>query len=407
MATDIVAIVTGAAAEADEPRTGQETVVQSEQVPADVVTTEPQALPAFTVDPGPRWRETTALLQVIPTKNGFKVRGTGGDAPLRAGGRHYGRPRLALGVLADGRHPLGLGVLDVDAAMIEWSRDHYELGQWINGLRARWGDDELQLVIWDDTGFEIPWEMLYLDADPDGGPAEGWLGALVCVSRWTTIRRDGRRPFSDEPKECSGEVAVYLDQDMRGDFAALSPYADEPYDDVHDFLDLLRGQGAGSACLAMVYMACHGTLGDDFSRWRLGGLRWRDLQRPPLAALRRAPSLVFLNACHSGRLVEEAHLGDGVLRGFAAIFLREGAEAVIGTVAEIDTEVASHVAGVIVEELAAGGGKPIAAALRDMRARAVPADPHDAEQLVAFVYRCMYVYYGNPRTSLRLEARQG
>jgi hypothetical protein len=38
-------------------------------------------------------------------------------------------------------------------------------------------------VIWDDAGFNFPWEMLWLDDDPARGLPGGWLGSLVSVAR--------------------------------------------------------------------------------------------------------------------------------------------------------------------------------------------------------------------------------
>ena len=43
--------------------------------------------------------------------------------------------------------------------MLVWSQDEPELIDWLQRLRAAVGDDELRLVIWDTTGFDIPWEL--------------------------------------------------------------------------------------------------------------------------------------------------------------------------------------------------------------------------------------------------------
>ena len=69
------------------------------------------------------------------------------------------------------------------------------MNQWL----ARHGD--LDLVIWDNTGYRIPWELLWLEHPPGetqlpgcklqhpaGGKGD-WLGGVVTVTRWLQIRK--------------------------------------------------------------------------------------------------------------------------------------------------------------------------------------------------------------------------
>ena len=374
-------------------------------VPDGVAQPGASVLPPFAAEPSQQWRESTALLQVQRDGEGLRLRGTNSAIELPwTGGARYGRPQLALGSLTDDEGESAVDPRDIFDLMPEWSRTHDEITDWINDLRTRFGDEDLCLVVWDDTGFEIPWELLWLDSRPAVGLPSGWLGALVSVTRWTTIHRDGRNPYTDEPEDCAGHVVAYLDEAMRGDFQALRPFCGEAFSDVFQFITRLQD---GRGPLSLVYMACHGQHGAKATRLQLGGLHLRDLH-VPLTLISQSHSLVFLNACHSARLIIDPHMNDSLLRGFAESFLRQGAGAVIGTAGKIGTDNARDAARAIIEELTRDDQRPVAVVLRDMRARAaleVPASVTNPRQLLPFLYRFMYVYFGNPCTRLRLDTR--
>ncbi|WP_157252919.1 CHAT domain-containing protein [Nonomuraea typhae] len=373
-------------------------------VPESAVTPVAETLTRFTADPRRRMPGDTARLDVQRDGDGFLVMGAHREILLpRTGNRRYGRPKLGLGALTDDGDS-ALDPREIRYRMREWSRTHDEIGDWINELRGHVGDAGLALVIVDDTGFEIPWELLWLPEDPGGELRPGWMGALIKVARWTTIHRDGRDPSGDEPEDCAGEVVAFLGAGMEGDFAALSRFTERPYQDLPAFLARLRSERGG---LGLVYMACHGRYGTTTSRLELGGLRVRDLQAP-LPAIRDSHSLVFMNACHSARLVNDLDLGDSILRGFAESFLRHGAAAVIGTVGRIGTAYAMKTACSILDELAGDQDRPVSEALRDLRARIdsqTPDEPEDPRELLEFLYAFMYLYFGNPHTRLRLRER--
>jgi hypothetical protein len=387
------------------PTVGRPVTAQQAVVPEGVVQPGAKVLAPFAAEPSRQWRDSTALLQVQRDGERFRVCGTNSMFELPwTGGERYSRPKLALGSLTDDEDENAVDPRDIFDLMPEWSRTHDEITAWINDLRARFGDEDLRIVIWDDTGFEIPWELLWLDPRPTDDLRPGWLGALVSVTRWTTIHRDGRNPYTDEPEECVGHVVAYFDEAMRGDFEALRPFCGESFSDVFDFIARLQiGQGP----LSLVYMACHGQYGAKATRLELGGLHLRDLH-VPLTLIGDSHSFIFLNACHSARLMIDPHLNDAVLRGFAEGFLRQGAGGVIGTAGKVGTDNARDAAQVIIEALARCDQKPVAAVLRDMRAQAaleVPSPVENPRQLLPFLYRFMYIYFGNPCTRLRLEAR--
>jgi hypothetical protein len=340
------------------------------------------------------------VLQVHRDADGFRVSGAHREIELvSTGGSRYRRPEIALGDLVA---PGGEMPADVLWLLREWSRTHDEITDWLNALRAAVGAD-LRLVVWDDTGFEIPWELLWLPAAA-GHPA-GWLGALLPVVRWTTLH--GRSaavasPYDDQPVESHGELVVYLIDEMAADAEVLAPYG-----------PLRRADGPGLLTrltqtdprIGLVYVASHGTAEESTVRRRLGELRLTSLSFDPLPGLSASRSLVVLNACHSGRLFADPRLNDSLLRGFAEAFLRHGASAVIGTTGEVDTVRAGQVAAELLAALAGAGPAHVARALRDVRARiaaATPADTDDQRELLPFLSTFMYVCYGNALTTLRL-----
>lgn len=300
-----------------------------------------------------------------------------------------------------------------------WSRQPPQraLADWLNDLRARHGD-ALHLVVWDDTDFEIPWELLSLDDSPPRtgpGPAGGPepLGALVPVTRWTSSCEQGR-PLLGDGKDCSGGVLSYFDHAMRRDQDAFRHTAHEPYTDPDDFLTALGGADRSPG---LVYMGCHGTHGSDLEHLRLDNLSWYEVAERPLHALAGGRTAVVLNVCHSGRLVRNHDGGEDELRGFCELFLREGAAACVATRGEVSDTAARELLAHLVEHTRRTPGRPLAAMLRDFRARALVALPdpvprtrgrdravdNDGQRRVLhYLYAFMYVYYGHPHTTLRL-----
>lgn len=336
----------------------------------------------------------------------FRIRGQHCDAEhvLRSAER-FGRPHLPLGDLAQKG---GLDPQDLDDLLFEWSRiQPADLVDWLQGLRARIGDTDLRLVIWDSTGFDIPWEAFTLPPDQDRSLPGGPLGAFVAVTR--LIVRPGQGPDrADEEVVAAGAVLSYVDEET-ADLDILERYGRRPLD-AGPLLTLLE---AGDEHVGLVYVGCHGTWSTDVLQLRLGPWKLSKISRSPLSRLKASRSLVFLNACHSGRLLADAVTGGSPARtevfGFAEAFLRQGAGTVIGPTGPVDRRLARRVALAVFEQVAADPDKPVAAALRDARAAVGQGvvgvrDPRE-EDLKAFLYSCMYVCYGSPYT--RLQLREG
>lgn len=354
---------TGAPAPAADAAAGLPSAVDpSSLMPA----TREESLSGEAADLSARWSRDLAVLVVERAGDGFAVHGRHSELGLdRVSGEHYGIPNLKLGdVAVQGGLPPG----EVLSLLVEWSRPHFEITRWVNQLRARVGD-RLHLVVWDDTGSGIPWELLWLKARLDPPVKGGWLGALVAVTRWVTVHDEDwtRAPYTEERSLTRGDVVAYLDDQFSGDatlFAGLTPptaFGDGP--------SLLAGLAQGDD-VGLVYVACHGHTQDTFLRTKLGSLALAQLSQAALGRVAGGRSVVMLNACHSGRLFVDPYLKSGV-HGFCEAFLRHGASCVVGTAGEVRSTVARAVAARLLDEASGTEPLPVSEALRIARAQAV------------------------------------
>ncbi|MGW1885166.1 CHAT domain-containing protein [Streptomyces sp. NPDC001970] len=305
-------------------------------------------------------------------------------------------------------------------AIRHWSRNQRRLADWINTARVVHGDD-LQLVIRDDTGYELPWEALWLPGVPEHDLGQGLLGALVVMSRWLTIH-DLRTDFPESPATIEGRVLGYFSPDMHGDMAVFRDYDHRAHLKVGGFLDALDahpGQATG-----LVYMACHGTYDERLSALSLAGVTWSEFNDRPMALLGGNRSMVCLNACHSGRFVHNLGGGEDALRGFAELFLRKGAGGCIVTAGKVGEREARELIRQLVSAVTAEPWRPVAQSLRAFRARAlrdfgsltdIPRTLHDdgrvdkdgQRRVLRLLYSFMFQFYGHPRSTLALVGRNG
>ncbi len=170
----------------------------------------PDVLDSVAADPTERLPDGLAKLMVQRVRDGennpaYLLTGASGgaDAPPYTGpGPQLPPLRISLGrIRADGAYPS-----QFYRAVGEWSRLQRPLVRWLNGLRDRYGDD-LHLVVWDDTDYEIPWEMLWLRSGRGRrsvarparragarGPVDHHQGtAQVAARRPRALRGPGRR----------------------------------------------------------------------------------------------------------------------------------------------------------------------------------------------------------------------
>ncbi|MGW3411970.1 CHAT domain-containing protein [Streptomyces sp. NPDC000888] len=297
-----------------------------------------------------------------------------------------------------------------------WSGNQEELAHWINRIRARHGD-ALRLLVWDETGYELPWELFWVPKAAQHGLEGGLLGALIRMARWTTVH-DTRQDLPRQKGDCEGRVLGYLHKDMADDGSVFAPYAHHLHLEMTPFLEALDTPVNRTG---LVYMGCHGTYGDSVSHLSLGERTWAEFNAENMHVLRADGSLVCLNACHSGRFVDNSRQGEQALRGFAELFLRKGAGGCIVTSGEVGDPEARILVRRLVREVASHPQSPVTETLRSFRARAVeefgslaaiPNTRNDDGQVdwlgqkrvLRLLHAFMFHYYGHPLTTLRLTA---
>lgn len=329
-------------------------------------------------------------------------------APVKSE-RHGHPPRIALGSLITGR-PGGESPAVSLHRMRGWSRSKQELLDWLTRIRMRHGDD-LRLIIWDDSGFDIPWELLWLAHDRHGDLPGGWLGELVTVSRWTTIH-SAIGPMSYSSGRCEGEVVGYVADEMSADKGLLAGTSPRLADTFRELLAELERPGGR---LALIYVACHGEFAETGFDFTLGDVSVGEIDWRTFTRIEESGGLVFINACHSGRLITDPTYNDATVRGFAEVFLRSGAYGFIGTAGAVLETEARATASRLIQLFLQHPGRPVAAVLREYRrsmamtVQDLPpvADSVSAKSLLPFVNAYMYLFFGGLETTLALHGRSG
>ncbi|MGW5350150.1 CHAT domain-containing protein [Streptomyces sp. NPDC004031] len=400
---------------------------------------ESTGLGSLPADPRRRLPPGMAKLLVQPARtadgrSGYLLTGTADDsAPLSAAGPHLPPTDIRLSRLQQQGSGDGTAAgmpSEVYRAVRHWSQQSRQrpLVAWLTDLRARHGE-ALHLVVWDDTEFEIPWELLTLPpADdpapaavppargPDPAPPGGVpLGAVVPVARWTTTCEEAA-PLLTGPADCAGGVLSYFDADMAGDSEAFRHVAHRPCATRDDFLAALGG--AGDTPTGLVYLGAHGKHGASLENLSLGGLTWYELNEQAMPALAAGGTAVVLNVCHAGRVVANHGGGEDALRGFTELFLRGGATACVAVGGAVDDTIARELLAHLMDHTGRTPERSLALMLRDFRARATDTLPHPLPRarggdgtvdlrgqraVLRFLYPFMYVYYGHPHTTLRLS----
>jgi CHAT domain len=332
--------------------------------------------------------------------------------PYTAPRRHRRPPALDLAERVSARKKTGGETPGYTLHRIRnWSRTKTELMEWLSTLRRNHGE-ALDLIIWDDTDFAIPWELLWL---PKAGASlpEDWLGCAMTVTRWTTIHAVDQSPIRDlsSATRCSGHVLGYVDTtQMRPDLELLDKLNARKKANVRELLDELSRPGDQ---IALVYIGCHGSfsttsfafmLNNEIS---LGEIDSRTFQR-----LVDCGALVFVNACHSARLVDDTEIDDDTLRGFAEVFLRSGAAGFIGATGAVWEMQSRRLASHLLDAIRKDPDTSVARSLRTFRrahaVRDLPPvnDTAAARTLLPFIYTSMYVYFGSPATTIHLTRHE-
>lgn len=370
--------------------------------PANLPSGESASLGTTTIDLRAAYPPGVAVLDVLPLVGDegqrFGLRGycCCDELLWTAPDRHRrpGRIDVAALITRDG----GESPAHTFLRLKNWSSSKIELQRWLSCLRERHGD-ALTLIVRDCTDFGIAWELFWLSG-PDGGD---WLGSAITVTRWVTMPR-ARSTVSRLPlhrARAGGEVVAYVaDGPMRADLEVL-----KELDAVitETFWDLLARMDEPGGPFALVYAACHGRFSGSSLEFLLDdAVSVADVDTARLSRLARFGGLVFLNACHSARLIDDPEYNDATQRGFAEAFLRAGATGFIGTVGVVAEEQAHRYLREIIRLLRERPGTPIAVTIRDLRRRhsvRIPPrsnDPAAARALLPFFHTFMYAYYGGP-----------
>jgi hypothetical protein len=329
-----------------------------------------------------------------------------------------------------------------------WSGEQVLLTDWLNERRNA-HDGQLELVIQDDTGFRVPWELLLVPpSQACGGSAPGRLGALATVTRWLTLPRSKtaratpKKVHNAKPYKARGSVAAYIADGMAHDRSLFDRSVLDPVDPVNSMRDLITWLQTETtdelAALAMVYVACHGEFSDNPDDCVLGGYSLGAAQQLhyDLVRVRERDTLIFLNGCNTGSIATDGlnRLGkgiynDGALRGFAKFFLLCGAAGVLATTGAVGNDAAWRMAADLLDSLKTHPEMSVADAVRRLRAKAaeeitidlllrtgtregMPAEERRLaalanKQLYQLLFPFMYVCYGSPRLQLALTARAG
>ena len=276
------------------------------------------------------------------------------------------------------------------------------------------------LIINDRTTFEIPWEMLELKKND-------YLGASLVTVRWQDITNpedlddvNGLINLEVVEKKCYGKIVAYLNtQDLPSveqEKEILEVFNPTIYDNVRNFFDDLDQVNSE---VSLVFIASHGFFDKDLSQSKLGEEDERqrisvyDLYKYDFNFLKKG-SIVFMNACNSGRLQQNDTLkindtnpttGREYPIGFSTFFLEKGAEGVIGTLCKVDDKYAAKISRNFFQEYQKDPHLSVATILKNLRQKAAneyQGQKSNYENTYLFIFTFMYIYYGNPMAKLEL-----
>jgi hypothetical protein len=348
----------------------------------------------------------TAILHVTP----------GGEGRLRLVGWAGGRADsfLSLDVNAfKWLNPAGCATAEEYSQKLNRNFYDYTLEE-AESVR-KWFEKALRLygegcgvVIVDETGSQIPWEMFKL-----GGGL--YLGAQAIVVRWSEAQyrsNQAAKRFAD-PRYV-GRVSAYVHPDDAKEMAGLAElsqllaqYTTDP--EMLEY-DLLPQEGAGQ--VGLVYL-CYGGLivyGDEEAS--AANLRRfkpynEDVEIRFEAvgdALEPRP-IFFANAPYTGLILRSGQKTCGIARAI----LKQVAASYIGVLAPVERAYAARFAQKLLEEAASASGVKVGEFLRRQRAEAAarvnsklpPQEWKRARRELAYPF--LYVHYGHPNDWLKIS----
>ncbi|MHB8766010.1 MAG: CHAT domain-containing protein, partial [Deferrisomatales bacterium] len=251
----------------------------------------------------------------------------------------------------------------------------------------------------------VPWELMRMtDGERAPGIAAELLAIRHCVGRWLAGESSAMRQriavdsvaVSASSFEGGASVGAKLPWAASERQLLVDGYGAAPVPLVSDaLLDFLEG-GAAQA----VHLACHGKMSITDPDASVLVMEDTPNDLTPLSIARSEVCeglgvqhpLVFLNACEVGAAAASLSL----VAGFPAAFLYSGAAALVSPLWAVNDERARGIAEEFYREVfVAGGGKPLGAALRDLRAR------WKQEKHLTYL---AYVLYGDPMATVDYRA---
>ncbi|MGY0465962.1 hypothetical protein ACW14Y_37750 [Kitasatospora sp. cg17-2] len=297
-----------------------------------------------------------------------------------------------------------------------WSTAYHQVRNWwlYQNALVRWIRDLIastpqpQLVVWDNTPYNIPWELFYHEPSAASGGDGAWLGELVPVVRWTSVH-DGPRVWDySAPKHASkGGLVMLLDGDLDVPLGGFPDYlADPPYRTVDDLMARLNRPDDP---LGLIMIRAHGSYSESANAFTIGGRSLNRFTGYPMHTLQESGPPVLLNSCASGQAMQDEQLPGRPVRSFVELFLRKGASAVVAVIGDIDIDHSHDFAARLLED-AADRPVNLAAVLREHRqhyAKRTRDSSGKNEQSIEkdfklFLTSFLYVYYGHPETTLHL-----
>jgi len=292
-----------------------------------------------------------------------------------------------------------------------WKEDHDELKHWWQELARlrRWMNrlaetTDARLIVWDNTNFQLPWELYHVAEQPDGTPS-GWLGAMVEVVRWTSLLETGRETLYTAAKSGStGSVLVLETEDITAQSDGIATLA-EDYGPppVRDMDTLLGELNRNDLRLGLVLVHCHGVNATNANEFRLAERTLNEIEDSPMAALKHSEAVVILNACNTAKIVPVGPHAHRATRSFAEMFLRKGASSVIATLGKVGLDHTHEFTFQLLN--ATDDDRRISRFLMHHRRTYVQrlADPtRDDARYEQFFYSFMYVCFGHPDTTLEV-----
>ena len=168
--------------------------------------------------------------------------------------------------------------------------------------------------------------------------------------------------------------------------------------------------------ISLIFIASHGFFPNDISQITLGeeNLEYRislsEMYAYNLHCLKKYPTVIFMNACHSGRLIKDnKNINNTDQRtGFATFFLERGSQGVIRTFGMVHDKYAAKISQSFFEEYKNNPNRSVAEIMRYLKQHSVKnfLAAKTEENMSLLLCTFMYIYYGNPMTRLKLISQE-